>query len=395
MDKTIETTFFKAFEMGGVVHMCIDWMREKYDLGYTPQPTEAERKKQLEKLPDEKQQKQIRASKRWKQYYDEILPKQIADETEVFDFSVIESGRTAKIIEEIEANLKECKDDIERERYLYTLLIPFECVAKIFHPTAEIERLRAAINECNQDKIFWDKQQDFIDANTGKKIDTKKQSKACISMAKRYQDGIDRVYHINKRFCDILGTQIHEKGTVEYYCSCWMGSASQYANRLDALLLTHGMDLIELQKKSGLYLKGYRSITDVDYYIGSMELARHYINALPSYTESKQAKITENIDVIPQKGVSGRPKRAFRDLLLCDDKDMFMQKLHNLIDGRKGKIVALFIRVCVEDGKISKPDFSEVEKEFGNIGARSGFNKYMNNYTPSKEEKDGLRAAMK
>lgn len=118
MDKTIETTFFKAFEMGGVVHMCIDWMREKYDLGYTPQPTEAERKKQLEKLPNEKQQKQIRASKRWKQYYDEILPKQIADETEVFDFSVIESGRTAKIIEEIEANLKECKEDIERERYL-------------------------------------------------------------------------------------------------------------------------------------------------------------------------------------------------------------------------------------------------------------------------------------
>ena len=273
MDKTIEDRFFKAFEMGGVVHTCIDWMREKYDLGYMPHKPDYELKG------------------KWEQYYNEILPKQIADETEAFDFSVIDSGRTAKIIEEIEANLKECKDDAERERYLYALLIPFGCIAKVFHPTAEVERLKTAINECNQNKIFWDKTQDFIDANTGEKIDAKKQSEACVSMAKTYQDGIDRIYHINRRLCEILGTQIHEEGTVEYYCSCWVDSASQYADRLDALLLTYGIDLIDLQKKSGLYLKGYRSINDVDYYIGSLELARHHINALPNQTEPQQSNI--------------------------------------------------------------------------------------------------------
>ncbi|MEG1800523.1 MAG: hypothetical protein RR273_00980 [Oscillospiraceae bacterium] len=274
MDKTIEDRFFKAFEMGGVVHTCIDWMREKYDLGYMPHKPDYELKG------------------KWEHYYNEILPKQIADETEAFDFSVIDSGRTAKIIEEIEANLKECKDDAERERYLYTLLIPFECIAKVFHPTAEIERLKTAIDECNQDKIFWDKTQDFIDANTGEKIDAKKQSEACVSMAKTYQDGIDRIYHINRQFCEILGTQVHDKGTVEYYCFRWVGSASQYAHRLDALLLTYGIDLMHLQKKSGMYLKGHRSITDVDYYLGSIELAQHYINALPNHTEPQQSNIT-------------------------------------------------------------------------------------------------------
>ncbi len=36
MDKSIETPFFKAFEFGQVVHNCIDYIREKYDLGYMP-----------------------------------------------------------------------------------------------------------------------------------------------------------------------------------------------------------------------------------------------------------------------------------------------------------------------------------------------------------------------
>ena len=34
MEKAVEKEFFRAFESGGVVNLCLDWMRQKYDLGF-------------------------------------------------------------------------------------------------------------------------------------------------------------------------------------------------------------------------------------------------------------------------------------------------------------------------------------------------------------------------
>lgn len=71
--------------------------------------------------------------------------------------------------------------------------------------------------------------------------------------------------------------------------SAFVGVTVIFANRLDALLLTNGIDLMRLQKESGLYLKDHRQITDVDSYIGSMELAQKYIDALPKEPQQEQA----------------------------------------------------------------------------------------------------------
>ena len=85
----------------------------------------------------------------------------------------------------------------------------------------------------------------------------------------------------------------------------------------------------------------------------------------------------------------------FRNCFLVQDdkKDELLNKLHLLIDGKKGKPVALVIRLCVELGLMSKPTFGVLKAEFGNIGNASGFNHYYRNYETSytKEEKDGLK----
>ena len=214
-------------------------------------------------------------------HYTETLPKQVQERTEAFDFSTVERGRKSPIIAEIDSHLKRLAGD-DQERYLFSLLTPFAELAKIYHPTAEINRLQSAIERLEKERAMWESlQQDkqLFDVNNQPAATPKEQSEACSSMIERYRSNIERLHQITKRFCDVVFNS--ERGTIEYYCGVWASAATQFANRLDALLLTYGIDLLQLQETSGIYLKYYRVITDVDFYIGSFELAQHYINALP------------------------------------------------------------------------------------------------------------------
>ena len=84
----------------------------------------------------------------------------------------------------------------------------------------------------------------------------------------------------------------------------------------------------------------------------------------------------------------GRPKETLRDKVAGNDPE-FIDKLHTLIDGKKGKDFALYIRACVDLGKITKPTYKQVAEEFGDIGHKSGYNKYMNGQLYSYEEIKG------
>lgn len=73
-----------------------------------------------------------------------------------------------------------------------------------------------------------------------------------------------------------------------------------------------------------------------------------------------------------------KQKRSFRDCLYMDDKESLLEILHKLIDGNKGKFVANVISFCVSKGiLIKKPTYTQVVEEFGDIGDKSGYNKYM------------------
>ena len=116
MDKTIESKFFEAFKKGGVVDNCIDWIRYTYNLpSHKPRASTKER----ELTPEQEQAKEKRDK-----HYREILPKEILEATEAFDSSVIVC-MDSPLMDEIEANLNDCKTDTQRDRYLFSLLKPF------------------------------------------------------------------------------------------------------------------------------------------------------------------------------------------------------------------------------------------------------------------------------
>lgn len=85
---------------------------------------------------------------------------------------------------------------------------------------------------------------------------------------------------------------------------------------------------------------------------------------------------------------------SFEDNLLVDDKGELLALLHKLIDGRKGKFVAIVIKVCCDCGIMVKPTYTQVKKEFGDIGDKSGYNAYMNDGKVKEDEKKPVYVAL-
>ena len=70
-------------------------------------------------------------------------------------------------------------------------------------------------------------------------------------------------------------------------------------------------------------------------------------------------------------------------------KEEVRQKLHQLIDGKKGKAVALAIYCAAKLGLIGSTDYNSVTEEFGDIGSRQNYNKNRANpnlFTPQEIE---------
>ena len=400
MDKTIENKFFEAFKWGGVVDKCIDWMRYTYNL---PPMKPRASTKEREENPEQR-----KAKEKWDKYYRETLPKEILGATEAFDDSVIKY-MDSPLMDEIEANINDCQTDAQRERYLFSLLKPFGespngCgIARVYEPTAELNQLKEAIKDCEKEKAFWQtlpEDEQLKNVNGEPSGTPKEQIEACNSMCKRYQEQIDWVLYVNHQFIDLTCTDKDKEGSVERCLSAFVGVMTMYANRLDALLLTYGIDLLRLQKESGLYLKDHRLITDVDSYIGSMELAQRYIDALPKepqpeQTDKGQTTDAQSLNPEPQQEQPkktrgrGRPKETLKDKMIDDANGEKLQQMHTKLNGKKGKDATLIILACIKKGWLTKPTYTQVKNEFGDIGSKTGYNRYLNEQMFTKEELEG------
>lgn len=364
MNKTIEKPFLALF--GGLTSPaahCLEWMDETYDLGVYPA------KQPREPLPP-----------KWRDYFDNVLPQTIKTRVEAFDETVVMCGNPSPLMEEIENNLNEQPTQEAKERYLFSLLIPFKELADKYTPVALIAQEERQIQETEKDLAYWKQQpQDMELTNTaGKPSGTVKgQVEACCSMISRHRQQIERYKHISDQYriltgCCEDGARWMQKDTVEAYLHTLHSIAFHFAIRLDALLLTYGIDLLRLERESGVYLKERRQITDVDYYIGSRELAQKYIDALPK-TGGGQPQ-PEAPEPPKQKGRTSKP---FNTVIITQPKENTLDLLHNLIDGKHGKGAIIFLFVAIRYGLITRPTSTQVLKEFGNIGNKSLIQKYL------------------
>ena len=89
----------------------------------------------------------------------------------------------------------------------------------------------------------------------------------------------------------------------------------------------------------------------------------------------------------PTRG-KGRPKETLQDKVIGGDTG-FIKKLHTLIDGKKGKDFCLYIVASIKLGKLTKPTYTQVKNEFGDIGNKSGFNRYLDERKFTQTELEG------
>ena len=94
--------------------------------------------------------------------------------------------------------------------------------------------------------------------------------------------------------------------------------------------------------------------------------------------QSKQPQQLEQ----PQKK-RGRSAKSFSDCILVEDKDGLLAKLHQVLDGRKGRDVYLVLNTLLYEGVLLKYTYTQAKNEFGDIGSDSLKSKY----SGSKDDK--------
>lgn len=345
MDKTIENKLFAEFQNGAAA-MCLKYVKNVV----------ANNGENL----DEQGRK----------YYS-AFPAKVAERTASFDDIAWPENITCqyRIAQEISDNLDNCKDDNQRERYIIEMLSVFEEWGEIFTPVARLKELEKMLKYgCT------------------------------ISSEQEIKQEIERVSNLHDDYLDIMRDA--KKGSMEYYLNHWHRAFFKFANMLAAICAMHHINLLELQEKRGIWIIEKLSVLDLQCYFGCLgnnNYANYLLKELPRTAATEDLILTERDGVInseaawnSNQGVKivtlhkepknkGRRVQRFRDRLNGNDmqKDETLKKLHTLIAGRKGKDVAIVLTTCVRLGLIIKPTFTEVQNEFGEIGAESGFNHYM------------------
>lgn len=178
-----------------------------------------------------------------------------------------------------------------------------------------------------------------------------------------------------------------EHNSLEYFYWDWLRAFNSFADKLAVALAMRGINLLEIQSRCDIRIIDNLDANRLWMDFGTPAMAEYYLSALKPFGSTPQPK--------PKK--VGRKVESFRDNLLVDEdrKDALLAKLHSLMNGRKGKDLALIVYSCVKMGWMTKPTFTQIESEFskfGDVGNKSGFNNYANN--PSKFTDDEINGMM-
>lgn len=237
MEQTKFKAYAAAFQSGGAAALCLDYISTKLH----------------GKLAED-----------WAKFYEEEIRKQ-TDEAEPDE---------AEIVEEIESNLMSLPDEKSCETYLFDVITAFSDWGNVLYPKAEITRLGEEIRQYKDIYNQW-----WNDAKANKN-EREKQMAACSEMVAKREEEIGKL----QKEADEIRRQINQ----DEYAHCWEISFRWFVGRLDAMLLKHGIDLMRLQEECGVYLQTERDLFVVADILGSIKLAKKYIDAIQKKREPQQ-----------------------------------------------------------------------------------------------------------
>lgn len=263
------------------------------------------------------------------------------------------------LFEEIASNLDECKavDEMTLERYLFSLLQPFKEYADI-------------LNRDNLNRTY------DVDGFDG------------VGSYKYWNNFDNWVWEKLQRFGLTDDNEDDEvfRGCCMTLCNLW-DVTYMYANMLDAVLLERGIDLKTIQNQVGVTLLTKRDLTQIGHYLGTPERAKTLISKFATEPQQEHPE-PQPEQPKPTRG-KGRPKGTLKNKMVDDADGSKLQKMHTKLDGKRGKDVSLMVLACIKKGWLTKPTYTQVKNEFGDIGSKTGYNKYLSEQMFTKEELEG------
>lgn len=338
MSTTKTQEFLSAFRFGGLVNVCIDWIRYNYDLPCVQRE-------------DGKTEKEICEGTKQEERYNK-LPQLIVQDFKAWNYGDIVYFADSALIEEIEANLEERRADSMRlERYLLSLLTPFAeptkgCgLAKVLCPLAEVQRLQEQVERYkdNTERI------------------------------ERYQKQIEWERYVSDRFMQILAENLGEDNVEGCMGELWI-AAHRFAVILDAVLLKFGIDFMQVQKDCGVYLIEHRSAEHkqrLSQYLGTEEIMQRYLERLqPQRPQNVESTIPQELRTAEAMELLDKAK----EVGLLDDTYKWNREHSNTLAGCFVAGLCRHLGICKGNGRIPWKHFAFLGvKENG----RRGYSEYL------------------
>ena len=180
------------------------------------------------------------------------------------------------------------------------------------------------------------------------------------------------LYSLSKEKLDAVSNSVVEF-SVEMYFHEWRSAFRTFAEKLAVILAKLRINILDIQNRCGITLIERLDVNDLWMAFGTPRLADYHLSRLNESRDNES------------KGKIGRPKsdeESFVTLLVGDNKERekTLHTLHQIIDGKKGKLVGCAMLACFKAGKIINiPSYKQVVGLFGkDIGNRQGYSNYTN-----------------
>ena len=169
--------------------------------------------------------------------------------------------------------------------------------------------------------------------------------------------------------CEAFTGDVEADGEVYHY---WEGLTAKLDDAPD---IDKDLYLAQVERLSGLVQENIRGMK------ASLTATFGGIDTKPEPQQIEQNKLQKK---------RGRPTEPFTSKMIDDANGDKLKKMHKVLAGKKGKDFALLIWACIKKGLCNKPTYTQAKEEFGDIGEKTGYNRYLNNNNMfTQEEKEG------
>lgn len=270
MKRELQERFFSLFRLGGILDTSISIIKRKNDLNFSPQ---------TKPLDD----RSLRLTDQQSKSLDERYKK-------LGDTSLYPPNLIHLLINEIEDKYLGLPKERDKRAYLLSIITEFKVISDIiYHDLYYKNSHEDTLTSLRESREVWLK--------ADNKEEASRQINAIDNYFHKYSEREIRAKAISEYFWGFSQMK-YDESLIENkaFSLCWH-LQHQFSNMFDALCLRYGLDLLKLQSECNVYLIHSHDLSLLQHYIGSLELARKYLDEIKKDDQQQEQLDNETTQV--------------------------------------------------------------------------------------------------